>query len=190
MDILTKINSAKQKYESLNFKRPNKHAQLSLYDRFFSKISITSKNCWEWMGAKDTKNYGIIGFEKKLYRAHRISIFIHTGIMPVQCVLHKCDNPSCVNPDHLFLGTLKDNSQDMIKKGRNNPVHLRGEKNPFSILTNLQVLEIKNKLSLGIKGVELARLYKVSTQTISAIKCKRAWAYRTMEDAQKRYGVI
>ncbi len=81
-----------------------------------------SKACWEWTGARDIHGYGRIGNDypkKNLLLAHRAIWIITNGEIPKNlCVLHRCDNPPCVNPKHLFLGTKKDNSQDMVKKGR------------------------------------------------------------------------
>src|SRR5947207_548479 len=75
--------------------------------------------CWIWTGARSLNGYGVMGMPHINRNAHRISWEIHRGIIPNKiCVLHRCDTPSCVNPDHLFLGSLKDNTRDMVKKGR------------------------------------------------------------------------
>lgn len=89
-----------------------------LVDRFFPRVN-KGLDCWTWKGAVNDYGYGIVYHEKKQYRAHRISWLIHHGEDPGKSfVCHKCDNPICVNPDHLFLGFAKDNIQDMISKGR------------------------------------------------------------------------
>lgn len=100
-------------------------------DRFWGKVNKTSENkCWEWTGytlppfiksfTDSDKGYGRFWFLNKFWLAHRVSWFIKNGEIPDGlCVLHTCDNPPCVNPNHLFLGTKKDNSEDMITKGRN-----------------------------------------------------------------------
>ena len=92
----------------------------SLKIKFYKKI-IKTEGCWEWTGLKQSvQPYGLmVGIDNTLMRAHRISYLIHKGAIPKDLfVLHKCDNPPCVNPDHLFVGTQKDNVQDMINKGR------------------------------------------------------------------------
>jgi hypothetical protein len=93
----------------------------NLLDRFCDKIVFSPHpNCWVWSGAKlNTNGYGVIRINKKNELAHRVSYIIHIGpIKDGLWVLHKCDNRSCVNPGHLFLGTRTDNVNDMYKKGR------------------------------------------------------------------------
>jgi hypothetical protein len=95
-------------------------------DRFISKVKKKPSGCWEWQGTMKKNGYGIFqdrtreGSGKQL-QAHRFSFEIfHGEIPPGLLVCHHCDNPKCVNPEHLFLGTHKDNTQDMIRKGRQN----------------------------------------------------------------------
>jgi len=90
--------------------------------RFWAKVKKTN-SCWLWTGAKRNKGYGAFSYTEngKLVqdRAHRYSYRLHKGdIPPGMFVLHKCDTPACVNPDHLFLGTNNDNIKDMLRKGR------------------------------------------------------------------------
>lgn len=75
--------------------------------------------CFLWSGARSSKGYGLICIEKKTFLAHRVSYEAHKGAIPAGLILmHKCDTPLCVNPEHLTLGTFKDNSADMVAKGR------------------------------------------------------------------------
>jgi len=113
----------------LAFYRDATEEQLLLrLSEYLNSKTIKKDGCWEWIGAKDKNGYGIMRIElKSVQRAHRASWIVHKGQIPNQLwVLHKCDNPPCTNPEHLFLGTAKDNSEDMIRKKRNRP---RGTKN-------------------------------------------------------------
>ncbi len=88
-------------------------------ERFFQKVSKTD-NCWLWLANKDNDGYGRIKIKGKTLLAHRVSWNIHFGQIPEEMnVLHRCDNPPCVNPLHLFLGTVLDNVRDRDSKGRN-----------------------------------------------------------------------
>lgn len=96
-----------------------------LLDRFEEKYTpVTESGCWLWLGAANPAGYGKMGvtispYKYKYIDAHRISYTLHKGEIPEGLqVLHECDNPSCVNPDHLFLGTQKENLEDRDKKGR------------------------------------------------------------------------
>ncbi len=95
-----------------------KRKLLSPDTRFWPKV-IKTNGCWEWIGARCLTGHGKFWYNKRLGEAHRFSYEIHVGSIPKGMVIcHKCDNPPCVNPEHLFLGTMKDNSQDMMAKGR------------------------------------------------------------------------
>lgn len=99
----------------------NKGLRVPVEERFSSKYVVTTSGCWEWRGSKDSDGYGHLeNWDlRRPEKAHRVSWRIHFGEIPEGIkVLHKCDNPPCVNPDHLFLGTTKDNSRDMVSKKR------------------------------------------------------------------------
>ena len=97
------------------------YIRLPLSERFFKYVK-KSNGCWEWTGSKNWGGYGVIAPDhqpQKLILAHRASWIIHRGVIPVNLkVLHKCDKPQCVNPDHLWIGTQKENMRDMAKKSR------------------------------------------------------------------------
>lgn len=147
---------------------------LSLKERLYARITIT-EHCWIWTGYKDPNGYGRINVKNKPLLAHRLSWIVHHGAIPEGMnVLHHCDNPICVRPDHLFLGSQDDNIQDAIKKGRDDYGLLRGEKHGCAKLNNAQVLEIRNS---NETGVFLAKKYNVSTTTISDITKRKIWKH-------------
>jgi len=164
---------------------PIKNIKMSLIDRFKEKIAPKNSNgCMEWMACLSDNRYGafITGSRtkrtRKRYIAHRLSYELFVGAIPKgKCVLHKCDNPKCVNPEHLFLGTQSDNMKDMIKKGRDFHVALLGSKHGNAKLNEEQVMEIKDKIKNGISLIELSKIYNVSPENISSIKRGKTWKH-------------
>jgi len=155
----------------------------SIFDRFMAKVELIPFHpCWEWTGFKSVRGYGQMattGIKKE--EVHRISYKLFKGEIPAgMCVCHKCDNPGCVNPDHLFLGTQKDNMRDMRKKGRGNklPVHV-GTANYQSKLSEKKVREIKNALKDEVPGMQrkLSLLYGVDRKAIYNIKHGITWKH-------------
>lgn len=145
-------------------------------DKLQSKI-VKINNCWIWLGSKDISGYGYVGIGKgKVGRAHRISYQEFVGPIPAGfLVLHRCDNPSCINPEHLFVGTQKDNMQDMWKKGRGPIRNHKRDKNPAAKLNNEKVIEILKLLENGTQQKNIAKQFNVSEQIISRIKLNQSW---------------
>lgn len=112
-------------------------------DCFWKKIEKkSSSDCWEWLGGCDTYGYGAANTRIKNYKAHRVAYGLTYGLIPDgMCVCHICDNPPCCNPNHLFLGTPKDNMMDRDKKHRG--IHFFGEKCASHKLKECDVIEIK-----------------------------------------------
>lgn len=129
--------------------------------RFNDKWTLDeSSGCWVWTACRIRDGYGQLSIDGRMVLAHRLSYEHFVSPIPDgYCVCHRCDNPSCVNPEHLFVGTHKDNMRDMALKDRNS----KG-------LTNLQVMEIRRRACSGEKQKTLADEFNVSQQTISRIK--------------------
>jgi len=155
--------------------------------RFWEKVNkdgITmpemNTKCWDWQGST-SHGYGYIGVGKKILRAHRYSWTIHHGEIPkghdyhgVTCVLHRCDNRQCVNPDHLILGTNKDNVNDKMDKGRFIPN--KGEFHGMAKLTRIQVRVIRARHPL-VTRKELAATFNVSIGAIDSIMTRKTWKH-------------
>lgn len=147
--------------------------------RFWSKVEQgSSDQCWEWQGGRYPAGYGQFWNEGRNLGAHLYSFILHKGQVPMGMkVCHSCDNPPCVNPNHLFLGTAKDNTQDMIQKGR--LVRTRtlgnyatGARNHKTKLSQEQADEIRRVYSKGKRGSGLrilAQKYNVAPNTIRQI---------------------
>lgn len=144
----------------------------------FNKFVIKNKDgCWGWSGcAPKNPGYGQFRFGMKRERAHRASWKIHFGEIPTgKHVLHKCDNRICSRPDHLFLGTHKDNIQDMLNKDRHPTMGKHGEANHQSKLDISAVKRIKELLTTGITQNEIAKMFDVKAMAISNIKNDKTW---------------
>lgn len=142
--------------------------------RFEDRIVKLDNGCHEWTGSKDRRGYGTLRKDKKDHKAHRYSYELHRGKIPKGLlVCHTCDNPSCVNPEHLFLGTPKDNMVDMVKKGRS----AAGEKNGNSKLNKHIVRLIRKKLDLGISQQKIADELGIVQTTVSKIKIGKSWSH-------------
>lgn len=148
---------------------------LHVVKTFHDKVTKTD-GCWTWNSTKDQDGYGILGFNKKTLKAHRVSWQMHKGKIPNGLsVLHICDNPECTNPEHLFLGTARDNLLDMIKKGRR--VAARGEKASGSKLKNNEVYEIRALLKEGYSFGQLSKKFNIDRGVIRDIKHRKTWSH-------------
>ena len=138
---------------------------------------IGNCNCWNWIGSKDRDGYGVFGHHRnKQIKAHRASYAFYVGEIPNgMMVCHSCDNPSCINPQHLFVGTAKDNTQDMIKKQRR-PI-LSGENHPNAKITDHQAHEIKQLRKQNVPLTSIANQYGISFQTVSSIAKGTTWKH-------------
>lgn len=148
---------------------------LPLHDRFWSRVDKKGDDdCWVWTGAKSAKGYGTIVECSKTIAAHRLSYSMHKGDPVDFAVCHVCDNPPCVNPNHLFLGTLAENNTDRHRKGRSY-IHV-GETHPRAILTEAFVRVIRQEYSTGsVTQTELGERYGVTHSTIWRIVNNLIW---------------
>lgn len=151
-------------------------------DRLVLRSRKMPNGCIEWIGYKGPKGYATIGMpgsNNKL--VHRVSWSEFVGGDPGSLmVCHRCDNPSCINPAHLFLGTASDNLQDMARKGRQvfqkHPEKSpRGSRNAWAKLTEHQVIYIRHEYEKGAKQVDLAEEMGVTQGTISKIILRKTW---------------
>lgn len=130
-------------------------------------------DCWRWNGEKRRRGYGKFYFQSKAWVASRLAYILYHGRHPSHLVCHRCDNPGCINPLHLFDGTTQDNAIDMVSKGRN--VKVRGVSGKRSPLTEDSVREIKRLSATGINNAELGRRFGVHRSTIRVIVTGCYW---------------
>jgi hypothetical protein len=162
-----------------------KNASLDILDavknaeKFWSRVDIKSDvECWEWTGSRTQSGYGLYApLPGVLLRTHRIAYTLFNGgINKNLFVCHKCDNRACCNPAHLFLGTPKDNTQDMIKKGRG--AKINGETNPMAKLSTEQVRSIFVDPRINR---EIANSYGINGALVSMIRLRKIWAEETKD---------
>ncbi|HEY5870706.1 MAG TPA: HNH endonuclease signature motif containing protein [Candidatus Tectomicrobia bacterium] len=150
----------------------------SIEERFWNKVEKTSE-CWLWTGSRHIKGYGrLMGIGKthrwKAIPAHRLSWVLHYGSIPQELgVLHHCDNPPCVRPDHLFLGTPADNVADKVRKSR----QMFGDRHVHAKINTTIAAKIKEALADGEANVSISRRFNVSKGIIRGIKIGRNWKH-------------
>lgn len=143
-----------------NFKEPA---------RFWSKVDVGEPGkCWEWLAHRGNTGYGQFGIHYKLWYSHRVAWTLTYGPIPEGlCVLHKCDNPGCCNPYHLFLGTKADNTADSVRKGR-----------MAKKLTEEDVLNLRKLYATGKwTQQELADEFGINQPTVSEIILRKIWKH-------------
>lgn len=162
----------------------------SAYDRLMRKIErIPFSGCWIFTGSVNNHGYGYFMVNSKKVKAHRASWILHRSEVPEGLfVLHHCDVPSCVNPNHLFLGTRKDNSQDMVSKRRHvfmaHPERIqRGEKSAISKISDAQAAAIWERISRGERSSAIAQDFGITRGAVNHIKSGRTWKHLTEKHA-------
>jgi hypothetical protein len=161
-------------------------------NRFWSKVNITQDGqCWNWNASINRSGYGQFWLDDKMRLAHRIAFAIYNNDLSIiyntknyhkcnntfKCILHKCDNKKCCNPNHLFIGTNADNIKDKINKNRQQ--HMRGSSNGYSKLKENDILEIRKNYIPRKNGgmIFLAKKYNVSTTNICDIIKRKTWKH-------------
>lgn len=140
---------------------------------FFSRVTKT-KSCWIWTGTRVSRGYGRVRDQGQEKYAHRVSYELTKGKIPKGlCVCHRCDNPSCVRPRHLFLGTMADNMKDRNNKNR----HAHGERMGSAKLKPEEIMEIRFLYDFGMRQQWLGEIYGVFASTISLIVNLKSWAH-------------
>ena len=161
-------------------KRRRKRTPLAI--RFWAKVDRGGPDeCWEWTASRMPKGYGQIGSEeRKTLLAHRVSYELHNGPIPADHdICHRCDNPPCVNPGHLFLGSRQDNMRDCSSKGRVVVPATQGERNGSARLTEAQAIEILTRHANGERGSRLASEFGVTHAAVSALIHGHTWGHLT-----------
>lgn len=200
---MTQTEHLKSRKTAAAIKQSKHHVKikptLSEIERFWSNVNKTGKtmphmesSCWDWSAAKNIYGYGRCGGGYRTVLAHRFLWTIELGDIPQGLfVCHKCDNPACVNPNHLFLGTALDNTRDKENKGRGNHAtgdkcgsrtkpekRPRGESNTNSKLTVFDILAIRDMFATGLfTKAKLASEFNVSTTLIRNIVKRRIWKH-------------
>lgn len=147
-------------------------------ERFWSRVSVGLKlRCWNWRGVKDENGYGKFRMEGKTLRAPRVAFWLRHGHWP-ENACHKCDNPTCCNPDHLFDGTRSDNMQDMVRKGRHLRGAPRGEAHGSSVLTNEKVHQMRAIYALGETSIStIAKMFDCTFSTVQRVISRKSWRH-------------
>jgi hypothetical protein len=140
-------------------------------------IPEPNTGCWLWLGAtKKDGGYPRVWFNGKYQKGHRVAWELANGeTLGDRCALHKCDQPSCINPEHIFAGTQADNVADMLSKGRERYVGLPGEQNGRAKLTDAQVAALRADLANGMTQTAAAARYGISQARVSKIWRGEGW---------------
>lgn len=154
--------------------KPGQSHRVRRGSSFWERVD-KSGECWTWIGARTTHGYG----EFRGQYAHRLSWAEANGAVPKGLfVLHRCDNPPCVRPDHLYAGTVRDNARDAVERGQ----HRRGTRCSYAKLTEVQVLEVRRLIAAGQSNPQIAAVFGVTRAAIRDIRVGRNWGWLREND--------
>ena len=149
-------------------------------DLFMSHVKAAPSGCHEWQASTGTHGYGQVTIAGVMRRTHRVAYEIAFGEIPEgMSVCHTCDNPKCVNPEHLFAGTQTDNMRDASVKGRIVIPHPSGERHPESIVTEDDVRSMRTDNGRGQSLSSLAKRHGISKSQVFRIVRRESWAHIT-----------
>ena len=174
--IKSYLNLCSSHYQKLKRNGTYKRENLTPEDKFWKCVKKDSNpnGCWVWTGTKDQRGYGLFRLGRKYrQKAHRQSWFLKHGEMPTLNVLHKCDNPSCVNPSHLELGTHQENMRQAVERNRFG----RGEQCSWARLSEDDVKEIKSLFQANENKRKIAKQFNVSLSAIWHIYYGKTWKH-------------
>ena len=154
---------------------------MDFHTRLWSKIDVAQCwECWDWKANTCKGGYGRISIGGKGKQAHRVVWEVINGPIPSgMCICHHCDNPSCCNPNHLFIGTHRDNARDRDKKGRGVGGWVNGEGHTNAKLTWTDVGLIRHLFDNGVNRTTIADVFGVSRRNIDLIGSRRTWKHIT-----------
>lgn len=147
---------------------------MDIVEKLLSRIKVNAVGCFEWQGAVHKGGYGVVTFGGRQQQAHRVSFGVFRKVIPDGlCVCHRCDNRKCINPSHLFIGTHKQNSEDMVRKGR----AARGADCHSAKLTAEDVARMPDRYAAGESTKQIAESHGIAMLTVSRILSKKIWRH-------------
>jgi len=147
------------------------------FARFMQRVQVRSRHeCWEWLGHYGDGRYGYLSVGGKSVRAHRwLFALLHGAVADDEVVRHKCDNPRCVNPTHLEIGTYADNTRDKFDRGR--APNRQGSKHPLARMTEADVVALRKAAELGETHEQLAARFGLSRAHVGKITRRENWRH-------------